>query len=292
MTTNICQIELDQLSLSQYRPDGLPVPDTGLLDLVARSGIECLPMITARSLAAGQYEVVAGVLTCRVAQFLSIQSLKIQLVDLDEQDVIELVKQDFNLADQQDALKKPVQTGWYIRHQSDNQRIKPTEVGRKLGLNRRDTSLCVRLTRLDDQVQRWVKEGRLTVALARRLVTLTQTQQKILAAKVIQNKWTVRQLEQQLKLLKQSSAGARFDLSRSNDKSDLGVVLPGEHYQRITDEEKYLSEQLGTEIEVHYADKGDGFILIHYHGLDEYTGIAERLRQQPQLINNMDEFHI
>ena len=292
MTTNICQIELDQLSLSQYRPDGLPVPDTGLLDLVTRNGIECMPMITARSLTTGQYEVVTGVLTCRVAQILSIQSLEIQLVDLDEQDVIELVKQDFNHADQQDALKKPVQTGWYIRHQSENLGIKPTEVGRKLGLNRRDTSLCVRLTRLDDQVQRWVKEGQLAVALARRLVTLTQKQQRILATKVIQNKWTVRQLEQQLKSLKRSSAGARCDLSRSNDKSDLGVVLPGEHYQRITDEEKHLSEQLSTEIEVHHADKGDGFILIHYHGLDEYTGIAERLRQQPQLINNMDEFHI
>lgn len=292
MTTSIRQVELDQLSLSGYRPDHLPVPDTDLVDLVTRAGISCLPMITARLRSQGHYEVVTGVLSCRVAQILNIPVLDIQLVDLDEGDVSELVRQDFINAANQDAMKKPIPTGWYIRRQAESEAIKPTTVGRRLGLNRRDTSLCIRLTRLASQVQDWVNNGQLSVALARRLVTLKDDQQLGLATKAIREHWSVRQLEQKLKSSKKRSSDKASFADDYNDKSDLGVVLPDEHYQRIKDEENSLMENLNAAVEVHHASKGDGFILIHYHGIDEYSGIAERLRQHPQNYSDTGEFHI
>mgnify|MGYP002713040802 CR=1 FL=1 len=292
MTTTIRKVDLDQLSLSRYRPDHLPVPDTDLVDLVARVGISCLPMITARLLGQGHYEVVTGVLSCRVAQILGIPDLEIQLVDLDEHDVSELVRQDFINAANQDAMRKPILTGWYIRRQAESEAIKPTMVGRRLGLNRRDTSLCIRLTRLVSQVQDWVNSGQLSVALARRLVTLKDDQQLALATKAIHKHWSVRQLELILKTARNHSPDTDTPADDYNDKSDLGVVLPGEHFQRIKDEENSLMENLNTTVEVHHAIKGDGYILIHYHGLDEYSGIAERLRQHPQNFSDAGEFYI
>ena len=69
----------------------------------------------------------------------------------------------------------------------------------------------------------------------------------------------------------------------------MGIELPGDDFLRITDEEKILSENLHAPVEVHHRSQGDGYILIHYHGLDVYAGIADRLRQMPIAVNYGDD---
>lgn len=282
--TTIKRLDLDLLVISGLRPEGvsIPVAEPDMIVLAQQEGPEALMLIKARPKVNGQYEILSGITTWRVAQWLAIMTLDVQVLDMPDDHARQLVCQDFARAD---ARRDPAALGWFLRRYCEEQGVRPTDAGRRLGLTRRDTSLYIRLTRLDPQVLAMLRDGLLSLSLARCLITIRADHQVALANKARLEQWSVRQMEH---AIHQRQAGV--DTARQCDKSDMGVVLPGTDFSRIMDEEKDLSENLNSSVEVHHRSQGDGYILIHYHGLDVYSGIAERLRQIPTQQNEQEHF--
>ena len=238
-------------------------------------------LVKARQITPGQYEILSGLTTWRVAQLLNIMTLDVQVVAMNDFHARQLVAQDFA---KQDARSHPAALGWFIKRYCENHQVRPTEAGRRLGLNRRDTSLYVRLTKLDPHVHKMLADGRLSLSMARCLLTLRADKQVALAKQAEREQWSVRQMENAV--CRQADTNL---LQPVHEKSDMGIELPGNDFLRITDEEKILSENLHAPVEVHHRSQGDGYILIHYHGLDVYAGIADRLRQMPIAVNYGDD---
>ena len=71
--------ELDQLVISALRPKDvpLPVPEPEWIDLAQQEGMEALMLIKARQSTPGQYEILSGITTWRVAQLLNIMTLEV-----------------------------------------------------------------------------------------------------------------------------------------------------------------------------------------------------------------------
>jgi ParB family chromosome partitioning protein len=83
-----------------------------------------------------------------------------------------------------------------------------------------------------------------------------------LAEKAADRGWTVRELEQAVRLAQ---------LPKTSGKAKPRNVDPD-----IAALERELADTLGTRVEIAHGRSGRGKLVIHYHSIDELDGILER----------------
>ena len=281
-------IDLDLLGVSPLRPQGspLPVPKPHDIELAERAGFSALPLIKARYNDLGSYEILSGITTWRIAfNFLGIMSLDVEIVDVDDDTAQWLVNQDFQWGVQGEAAVQIdpadlLAQGEFIERWSRRKGQSYKKIGESLDLDRRMASLAVRLASLAPEVKQQVRQGELTIGLAKMLVTLPYSQQRQLAKQAINESWTARHMETMVRAQKKGAAQpSKQHPTRS--KKTTSISIPGSGLSRIDREERKLSDLIGNPVEVYHAEGGGGAIVIKYHNTEEYEGIADRLRHTP-----------
>jgi ParB family transcriptional regulator, chromosome partitioning protein len=229
--------------------------DDALSDLAAsvkEKGV--LTPILVRPLGPDSYEIVAGERRWRAAQMAKLHDVPVVVRDLADAETLEIAiienvqRADLNALEEAAAYQELIEK--FDRTQE--------QVAKDVGKSRSHIANTVRLLRLPEPVQQWLREGKLTAGHARTL--LGAADPEAAAREILAGQMSVRQAEQ-----------------RSPKKAKAGGKSPKD--PNLADLEASISNRLGLKIEIiHKGDKG-GEIRIAYSSLEQLEDVTRRLNR-------------
>lgn len=238
-----------------------------LADSIKREGVMQPLVVRPSPGQATPYEIVAGERRWRAAQLAGITVVPVVVKVLTEQQSAEwalvenLQREDLNPIEKAEAFERMAKD-FNLTHQV---------VAERVGLDRTTVTNLLRLLSLGADARRLVEDGLLSMGHAKAVAGLSDpVLQKTVAARSLQEGWSVRRMEAEVKRLQVS------DKPSAAPAGPAAKGLAGGSY--LADLEKQISTQLKTRVEIKTGrKKGAGTLSIIFHSLDEFDNILERL---------------
>jgi ParB family transcriptional regulator, chromosome partitioning protein len=239
----------------QPRKDFAPEALQELADSIREQGI-VQPLIV-RDL--GKHlELIAGERRWRAAQLAGLTHVPVILREADDRAVLELALIE-NL--QRENLNAIEEALGYSQLVSQFQ-LTQEQVAQKVGKSRAVVANALRLLKLPQVLQSYIREGRLSVGHAKVILALPESQQQQVAAeRVIKEGLNVRQTEGLISKLQSNATEKRRN-------------APGVADANIANLENKLRERLGTKVHLRYS-QGKGSLEIAFFSDDELERILQ-----------------
>jgi len=243
---------------SNFRPDQLEE----LVESIREKGI-IQPLIVRQH--GKKYELVAGERRWRAAQQVGLKEAPVIIRDISDLEVVELALIE-NL--QREDLN-PIEEARAYRRLTQDFDLTQEKIAQSVGKSRAAVANALRLLELDEEVQSWLVQGRLSVGHAKVLLGVRgKDEQRMLAERVIRDGASVRATE---KLVSGHLAKSGTETKGSSKKSAKEAQSPAiQHVQNL------LQHRLGTRVVLHHGTK-TGKIEIEYYGNDDLHRILEEL---------------
>lgn len=211
----------------------------------------------------GRYMLVAGERRWRAARQVGLESVPAVVLDLDDRQAAEislvenLQRSDLNPMEEAEGIAQ-------LMEQFD---MTQDQAAQRLGRSRPALANSLRLLALGEVLQQYVREGRLSAGHARTLLGLKEEKQRIqLADRAMAEGWSVRQLEEAVRALKETAEAAprprhtKVSIPELNDWTDR------------------LMETFGTKVSVQ-GDLDKGVLMLHYYRREDLERIHELLNR-------------
>lgn len=244
---------------SQPRQDFSESAMEDLINSIKENGI--LQPLTLRELGSGKYELIAGERRWRAAQIVGLDSVPGYIIGIEsdvemlEYAMVENVQRE-NLNAIEEAEGYAILSGKYNMTQD--------QIAKKVGKKRTTISNSLRLLKLAPEIKRSLRKGDISAGHARAILQLRKsTQMQNLFRKVIQEKLSVRQVEEIASNLIKPQSTTRTSKKKTR-KSSV-----------ITEYENNLISTLGTKVQIHKTRKGTGKISISFYSKDDLERILE-----------------
>jgi len=258
MHTEFQYLPIESLQPGQYQPrqDFNSEALEELAQSITSQGL--IEPLVVRSIAKQRYEIIAGERRWRAARLAGLTRIPCLIGDYSDKQVCALTlieniqRQDLNLIEEANGYRRLVDEFHY--HQA--------EIAVLVGKSRSHIANIMRLLGLSGWLKNLIREGTLSLGHARLLVGLPNTEQEYFAQQTLSDQWSVRQLEQAVKLHKNKEF-----TQVKNAKKDRDV----ERLQNL------LSEQVGAPVQiVNENDQGGGWLKVKFFDNDTLAGLLER----------------
>jgi ParB family chromosome partitioning protein len=215
---------------------------------------------------AGGFELVAGERRLRAANVLGLEQIPAVVKRLDNRQSAEwalienLQREDLNPLERAKGIDRLIRE-FTLSHQQAAERV---------GLERASVSNLLRLLELDPGTASLVARGDLGQGHAKVLLSVVDVGLRTsLAQSVIDRQWSVRKLEAEVRrLIAPASLPPASVMPRGKQRSRT----------QLDDLERRLSEHLGTRVQILVGrQKGQGRLVIDFHGLEHFDGLMERM---------------
>jgi ParB family chromosome partitioning protein len=258
MHSEFIYIPIEQLQAGQYQPrqdfngDGLKE----LAQSIASQGL--IEPLVVRLIARQRYEIIAGERRWRAAQLAGLREVPCLLGEYTDKQACALTlieniqRQDLNLIEEAVGYKRLIDE---FHYQQD-------EIAVLVGKSRSHIANILRLLTLSETVKHLIRDKILSLGHARVLVGLSVPQQELFAHQIIEEQWSVRQLELAVKQLKNNAS----DVPR-NARTDRDI----ERLQSI------LAEQVGAPVQIVNDNAEGGWLKVKFFDNDTLAGLLERL---------------
>ncbi len=217
--------------------------------------------IVVRELSEGQYELIAGERRWRAAKRADLSAIPAIIRTSDDQSSLEtavvenLHRQDLNALEEAAAYQQLVEE--FDLTQED--------VARRVGRSRSAVANTLRLLHLPSMVQRLLIEGQLSAGHARALLaTPDRSEQERLAAQIVEEGLTVRQVEEMLR--------DEDSEDTDEDKPQAKRAAPKVADAGVLELEELLATRLDTRVAVKLG-KGPGKLVVDFADLDDLERI-------------------
>jgi ParB family chromosome partitioning protein len=247
----------------QPRKDFAPEALQELADSIREQGI-VQPLIVREQ--ADHLELIAGERRWRAAQLVGLTEVPVIVRVADDAAVLELALIE-NL--QRENLNAIEEAQGYSKLMSEF-KLTQEEVATKVGKSRAVVANALRVLRLPDEVQAYLRDGRLSVGHAKVILGLDREElQKMAAERVIREGLNVRQTEVMI-------------LNLQTDKpisTRTGKVASKDMH--VASLENRIRERVGTKVNLRYV-KGKGSVQIAFFSDDELERILSLLGVKPE----------
>lgn len=216
--------------------------------------------VVVRAIARDRYELIAGERRWRAAQQAGLEEIPALVKTVPDQAVVAMAlieniqREDLSPLEEAQALARLIEE-FGLTHQ---------QAADAVGRSRAAVSNLLRLLELPAEIKRLLDERLLEMGHARALATLAAPRAVALAQTAVEQRWSVRELEDAVR--RASGAAA---------KPGKPVAKPDPNIDSL---ERELAERLATRVKLAHGRNGRGKLVIHYHSLDELDGILERIR--------------
>jgi ParB family chromosome partitioning protein len=217
--------------------------------------------VVVRTVAEGQYEILAGERRWRAAKLAGLDRLPAVIREVPDEAALgiglieNIQREDLNPIEEAAGLKRLI----------EEFRLTHEEVARAIGRSRVGVTNLLRLLELAPAVQALVQEGRIDMGHARALLAVSKARQVELAHQIAEKGLSVRDAE---RLVQEQSAAPRAAASGGPKLDADGRRL-----------EEELSEVLGASVHLKPRRAGRGSVVIDYSSLDELEGLVERFKR-------------
>ena len=208
------------------------------------------------------YEIIAGERRWRAAQKAQLHRIPALVRELDDATTAEVAlieniqRADLNAIEEAEAYKQLIIK---FSHSQD-------EVGRLVGKSRSHVANLLRLLDLPDDVRGLLLRGDLSMGHARAIATSPQASE--IAARIVRDGLSVRQVEQLVRTAKPTKPASGNDAPARPVDADLAAL------------ERQLGDLLGLRVKVAHGT-GGGTVALHYSSLDQLDMICQRLSGEP-----------
>ena len=216
--------------------------------------------IVVRNAGRGQYELIAGERRWRAAKKAGLAEISAVVRDIPAQSALAVAlieniqRQELTALEEAEALRRLI----------DEFKLSQQQAADAVGRSRAAVANLLRLLDLPEPIRDLLDEGRIEMGHARALLTLPAPRAIALAEKAADHEWSVRELEQAVRLAQ---------LPKGSSRAKARNVDPD-----IASLERELSGNLGTRVEIAQGRGKRGKLVIHYHDHDTLEGILEKLR--------------
>lgn len=202
------------------------------------------------------YEIIAGERRWRAAQIAQLHEVPVLVREMSDSEVLEVAiieniqRADLNAVEEAQAFRQLMDRFGHTQE----------KLAEALGKSRSYIANMLRLLNLPDQVQTWLREGRLSAGHARALITSDDPVD--LARKVIARGLSVRETE---KLVQAPRGKARPPAARAEKDADTRVL------------EQDLSAHLKMKVVIDHRGHDGGQLVISYRTLDQLDQLCQIL---------------
>jgi ParB family transcriptional regulator, chromosome partitioning protein len=243
-------------------------PAEALQDLAAsirQKGV-IQPLIVRPMAVAGEYEIVAGERRWRAAQIAQLHELPVIIRDFDDTEVLEIAI----IENIQRADLNAMEEALGFRQLMDRFGHTQEKLAEALSKSRSHIANLLRLLTLPDDVQTFVREGKLTSGHARALITSPDPSG--LARRVISQGLSVRETERLAKTVSGKPAKTKASGPRGAEKDADTKALEAD-----------LSANLKMSVRINHEPGGEtGILSIRYNSLDDLDLLCRVLSDLPR----------
>lgn len=206
----------------------------------------------------GLYQIVAGERRWRAAQIAQLHEVPVIVRELSDTEVLEVaIVENIQRAD-----LNAIEEAASYRQLMDRFGHTQEKVAEALNKSRSHIANLLRLLNLPDQVQTWLKEGKLTAGHARALVTAQNAVE--LARKVIEKNLSVRETEE---LVRSQAEAKQAKPSPAKSEKDADTrVLEGD-----------LTAHLKMKVAINHKGQDGGQMVINYKDLEQLDRLCQIL---------------
>lgn len=231
-----------------------------LADSIRERGI--IQPIVVRSVAGtvDAFEIVAGERRWRASQLAGLHEVPIHLVEVGDREALELAI----IENVQRADLNPLEEALGYNELIEQFGYSQTDMAKVIGKSRSHVANTLRLLKLSDRVQNYLRDGQLTAGHARAL--LAHDDPERVAADIVEQGLNVRQVEALAQEQAERSGRAPKQRERVEKDTDTKAL------------EKALSDALGMIVTVDHRGSG-GELKIRYKSLEQLDDICRRLQR-------------
>ncbi|MFD1954654.1 ParB/RepB/Spo0J family partition protein [Paenibacillus thailandensis] len=259
----VVEIPLSQLRPNPYQPrkhfDDESIKE--LAESIKQHGV--IQPIIVRSVLKG-YEIIAGERRFKASQLIGNASIPAVVRAFSDQQVMEIALIENLQREDLNAIEVA------IAYQSLMEKFKLTqeELSMKVGKSRSHIANFIRLLSLPDEIKDYVSRGTLSMGHARALAGVKNAAtQKELAALVIAQEWSVRELEDAIQ---------KLDSRPKEEKADKSKLKKRDPY--IESLEDTLRERFKTTVRIKPQQKDKGKIELQYYSKQDLERLLELLQ--------------
>ncbi|MDE3068316.1 MAG: ParB/RepB/Spo0J family partition protein [Verrucomicrobiota bacterium] len=213
----------------------------------------------------GFFELIAGERRWRAAQLLNLPEVPVITREADDRAVLELAL----IENLQRENLNPIEEAHGYAQLTEQFQLTQEDIAGRVGKSRAAVANALRLLKLPQTVQNFVRDGRLSVGHAKVILGLADEKgQKLAAERVVKDGLNVRQTEGLVAKLQRR--GAR----RTEPAGKIVAMPPGDPH--VADVEARLREVFATKVQLRYA-QGKGAVEISFFSDQELERILQIL---------------
>ena len=195
----------------------------------------------------GYYEIIAGERRWRAALKAGLKEVPVIIRDYTEKEILEL------------SLIENIQ------------RLGQADVAQRVSKSRPAVANSLRLLKLEENVQKMLIDGQISMGHARALLPLEIPEEQLaVAQKVVEKELSVRETEKLVKDLLKIGTGKK-EIKPEEPKEDPSIEII---YRQI---EERLQQTLHTKVSIQRKRNGHGKLLIDFYNSDDLEKIIDRL---------------
>ena len=217
----------------------------------------------------GYYEIIAGERRWRAALKAGLKEIPVIIRDYTEKEILELSLVE-NI--QRENLN-PIEEARAYKRLMDEFGLSQEEVAQRVSKSRSAVANSLRLLKLEDNVQKMVIEGQITMGHARALLPLEiPVEQLKTAQEIVEKQLSVRETEKKVKEILSSGKKPEVEVTKTQQQEEdpsIAVI-----YKQI---EERLQQTLHTKVSIQRKRNGHGKLLIDFYNSDDLEKIIDKL---------------
>ena len=213
------------------------------------------------------YIIIAGERRWRAARIAGLEKIPAIEKDLDGLKILEAAL----IENVQREDLNPMEEAYTYKRLSEEYSLSQEQIAKKVGKSRTVVANAIRLLNLDERVQTFIKENRISNGHGRALIPLDKEQQFELAERIIDEGLSVRQIEELVKEIQNPQP--------EEEKKTEKTIAPNPELARACVEiSKDLKSIFGTKVTIKNGKK-KGKIEIEYYSPDELDRIVGLMKK-------------
>ena len=205
-----------------------------------------------------QYEIIAGERRWRASQLAGLAEVPVLVREIADESALAMAL----IENIQRENLNPLEEAFGIKRLIDEFAMTHEKAAMAVGRSRAAVSNLLRLLALCEPVQTMLMHNKLDMGHARALIGLDAAQQIMLANKIEQQQLSVRDVENLVKKIGQSSLPAQHKITTNHDVLAL---------------QNTLSEKIGASVNISAKENGSGTLKINYTNLDQLDDIIHKI---------------
>ncbi len=217
----------------------------------------------------GYYEIIAGERRWRAALKAGLKEIPVIVRDYSKKEILELSLVE-NI--QRENLN-PIEEARAYKRLMDEFGLSQEEVAQRVSKSRSAVANSLRLLRLEDNVQKMVIDGQISMGHARALLPLEIPEEQFsMAQEIVEKQLSVRDTEKKVKEILSSGKKPEVEITKTQQQEeDPSIAII---YKQI---EERLQQTLHTKVSIQRKRNGHGKLLIDFYNSDDLEKIIDKL---------------